>query len=303
MISKGFVECSLRPLFLTLTLLLLLTVPFSTEAADDMEEFLPPVSCGAGWKIEGKPGFYDRDTLSDRINGEAELYFPYGFDRMAAARYAPEKNAGAGMDVEIYRMGTLLDAFGMYANYRQKEGRAVAVGAESNLSGSQLFLYLGRYFVHIQTTGSDSADPDALAECGRMVASQLPGNGNRPSELSLLDLPETVKGTERYLPQNLLGYDFLNRGIMTDALLEGSNLQIFLLLGATPESSSTAFNSYRSQLAHGKVDTVGKSALFLEGIDPLYGPVVILRKGNCLAGALKFSVNKGVRTLLERVCR
>ena len=88
-----------------------------------MEELLPPLSCGTGWKIEGKPAFYDRDTLSDRINGEAELYFPYGFDRMAAARYASEKLPGAGMDVEIYRMGSLLDAFGMYANYRQKEGR------------------------------------------------------------------------------------------------------------------------------------------------------------------------------------
>ncbi|HEX7553888.1 MAG TPA: DUF6599 family protein, partial [Geothrix sp.] len=195
-----------------------------------MEEFLPPVSCGAVWRIEGKPLFYDRETLSDRIDGEAELYFPYGFDRMAAARYASEKSPGAGMDVEIYRMGSSLDAFGMYANYRQKEGRRLAVAAESNLSGSQLFLYQGRYFVHIQETGSESADPDALAECGRAVASRLPGTGNRPPELAVFDRPETVKGTERYLPQSLLGYDFLNRGIMTDAVVEGMDLQIFLLL-------------------------------------------------------------------------
>ena len=282
---------------------MLLLVPFRTLAAGTMEEFLPPLSCGAGWKIEGKPLVYDRDTLSDRINGEAELYMPYGFDRLAAGRYAAEKNPAAGMDVEIYRMGSPLDAFGMYANYRQKEGLPLAVAAESNLSGSQLFLYQGRHFVHIQVTGSGAADPDALAECGRTVASRLPGTRNRPPELALFDRPETVRGTERYLPQSLLGYDFLNRGIMTDAVVGGMDLQIFLLLDTTAESASAAFEGYRSQLARGKIEPVGNSAALLEGVDPLYGPVIVLRKGGCLAGALKFSGKNGIRALLESVCR
>jgi len=292
---------SLKPVLLALHLLLI--VPSSSQAAGDMEKLLPPLSCSSGWKIEGKQLFYDRETLSDRINGEAELYFPYGFDRMAAARYASEKINGAGMDVEIYRMGSQLDAFGMYANYRQKEGRPIGIGAESNLSGSQLFIYQGHHFVHIQMTGTEAVVPETLAECAQTVVSRLPGNKSRPPELSILDRSEMVKGTERYLPQSLLGYDFLNRGIMTDAVVEGANLQIFLLLASTAESASTVFERFRSQLTQGKIESGGKSATFLEGIDSLYGPVIILKQGGCLAGALKFSGNKGVRALLESVCR
>ena len=301
MSARRFMTYSLKPLFLAL--LLILPVPFSTLAAVDMEELLPPNSCGARWKIDGKMLFYDRDSLSDRINGEAELYFPYGFDRMVAARYALEKNPGAGMDVEIYRMGTLLDAFGMYANYRQKDGSQLPVGAESNLSSSQLFLYQGRYFVHIQMTGSDAADPNALAECGKAAASRLPGSASRPPELSVFDRPEVAKATARYLPQSLLGYDFLNRGVITDAIVEGSNLQIFHLLGTTAESASDSFDRYRSQCSQVKIDSGGKGASFLEGIDPLYGPVIVLRKGTCLAGALKFSGKKGITAFLESLCR
>ena len=148
----------------------------------------------------------------------------------------------------------------------------------------------------------DPADPDVLAECGRTVASRLPGSRNRPPELSVFDRPEVLKGTERYLPQSLLGYDFLNRGIMIDAMVEGKNLQIFRLLGTSAESASAAFDSYRSQLAQGKIEPGGKGALFLEGVDPLYGPVIVLKKGECLAGALKFIGKNGVRALLERVC-
>jgi hypothetical protein len=205
--------------------------------------------------------------------------------------------------VEIYRMGSLLDAFGMYAAYRQKDGRPLAVGAEANLSASQLFLYQGRLFVHIQETGAADTDPDVLAECGRAVASRLPGNINRPPELAVLDRPEVVKGTERYLPLSLLGYDFLNRGIMADAVVEGKSLQIFLLLGTTATSASVALDRYRSQLGQWKIDeTSANSAAFLEGDDPLYGPVIVMRKGECLAGALKFSGKKGIRALLEIVC-
>ena len=292
---------SVRPLLPALFLFMLL-VPFNSQAKVDMEELLPPVSCGDGWKMEGKPLFYDRDTLSERIDGEAELYFPYGFERMAAARYASGKNPAAGIDVEIFRMGSLLDAFGMYANYRQKEGSTLRVGADSNLSPSQLFLYQGRLFVHIQVTGADD-DSTALAECGRTVASRLPGAKKGPPELSALDRPEVVKGTERYLPQSLLGYDFLNKGIMADAKVAGTNLQVFLLLETTAESASAVFDRYRSQLAQGKVEPLGKDVALLEGIDPLYGPVMILRKGGYIAGALKFSGKTGIRALLESLCR
>jgi hypothetical protein len=286
-----------------LLLLLLLAVPIPAVAAGDMEELLPSVSCGTGWKIEGKPSFYDRETLSDRINGESELYFPYGFDRMAAARYAAEKIPGAGMDVEIYRMGSTLDAFGMFANYRQKDGREIAVGAGSNLSASQLFLYQGRHFVHIQVTGSDNVKPELLAECGKAVAARLPGDRSSPAELAPFNQPPFTKGSERYLPQSLLGYDFLNKGIMGDAVLDGTGVQVFLLLGMTLESSSVSFEKYRSQLAQVTIESVGEKGALMEGKDPLYGPVMVLKNKECLAGALKFSGKKGVAELLESLCR
>jgi hypothetical protein len=282
--------------------LLLLMPPANTLAAPNMEVLLPPTSCGIGWKMAGKPLFYDRENLSERINGEAELYFPYGFDRMAAARYVDEKNPAIGMDVEIYRMGSMLDAFGIFANYRHKDGSSLDIGAEASLSGTQLFLYQGPMFVHIQLTGAATIDPDVLAKCGRTVTSRLPGTKNRPSALAPFDLPEIVKGTERYLPQSLLGYDFLNRGILTEATLEGASLQVFLLLDTSTDSAAVAFDRFRSQLTFANTGTTSNNLVFLEGIDPLYGPVIIMRKGNCITGALKFTREKGIHSLLKSIC-
>ena len=90
---------------------------------------------------------------------------------------------------------------------------------------------------------------------------------------------------------------------MADAVVEGTSLQIFLLLGTTPESAATAFDRYRSQLAGAKIEAAAPSSFFLEGVDPLYGPVVVLRKSSCLVGAIKFTDRKGVRRFLESFCR
>jgi len=277
-----------------------LTAP---PAAGAPAALLPGKSCGPGWTLEGKTLLYDKETLSDRIDGEAELYFPYGFQRMATGRYATGKTPAIGMDVEIYLMGSPLDAFGMYANYRQKEGRAQGFGAESNLADSQLFFYQGSYFVHLQITGADSSDQATLAACGRVVAARLPGEGSRPPELAVLERPDLVKGSERYLPESLLGYDFLNLGLLADAVVAGAQFQVFYLVGSTAESASIALQRYRSQLTGGKIEAAGKDLQFLEGVDPLYGPVAVLRKGSCLVGALKFSAQKGVRSFLESFCQ
>ncbi len=288
---------------LLMVVLLSVYAPLNTHAAGDMGGFFPTSYCGAGWKIDGKTIFYDRDTLSDRINGEAELYMPYGFDRMATARYSSEKTPAAGIDVEIYRMASLLDSFGIYSNYRQKGGQRINIGAESNLSGSQLFLYQGHYFIHIQITGTDSSHSEVLTECAKLVASSLPGERSRPSELSAFDRPEMVKGTERYIPQSLLGYDFLNRGIMAEAVIGGANFPLFRLVGNDARSVSASFDRFKSQLAKVKIAIEGKDAAVLEGVDPLYGPMIVLKKADCLVGALRFVDKKGIRNMLESVCR
>ena len=291
---------AVRPLLL---LLFLVAAPLCALAADDPKDLLPATSCGAGWRIEGKPLFYDADTLSDRIDGEAELYFPYGFDRMATARYASDKIAEAGMDVEIFRVGSLLDAYGMYANYRQKDGHSADIGAESDLSSSQLFFYQGRQFVHIQITGTENASSQAMTACAREVASRMSGKPERPAELSVFDRPEVVKGTERYLPQSLLGYDFLNKGIMADAVVQGEKLRIFFLLPTGSGSASAAMERFRSQLTQAKTLPAGKNVTEIEGMDALYGSVVVVQKDACLAGALKFSAEKSARALLESLCK
>ena len=62
------------------------------------------------------------------------------------------------------RMGSLLDAFGIYANYRRADYKSVKIGEERvSYHPTQLMFYQDRYFVRLQVTGATSLPRESLS--------------------------------------------------------------------------------------------------------------------------------------------
>jgi hypothetical protein len=283
----------------------LLCTPLSAIAADSpIDKILPAPVCGEGWVMDGKVTLYDRDNLFERINGESELYVPYGFDRLASARYASAKEPQTGFDADVYRMGSLLDAFGIYANYRKREDAEVKIGAGGTLSESQLFFYQDRYLVRLQATGPKPPEQDAFLACARAIARNLPAGTGRPRELELFAVPAVVPKSERYNASSLLGYDFFRRGLMADALLGGEQVQLFLVPEDSREAARTAFVRYRDYLKSSGKElqvTEAPDRASLQGVDPLYGRVIAVQTGRFVIGAVRFTDTAAVQRLVEQL--
>ena len=125
------------PIVWTVLFLLWAAVPaFAADTA--LDAVLPAPACAEGWTLQEKVTFYDKETLFDRIDGEAELYFPYGFTRLAYARYSNRQDDRTVIEADVYEMGSLLDAFGIYATYRRKDEADIAIGVEGTISPAQL---------------------------------------------------------------------------------------------------------------------------------------------------------------------
>lgn len=276
----------------------------SALAADDMVRLVPPAHCG-GWKITGMVETHDREMLTKRDKSELELLILYGFDRMASARYAaPDASSKTVMNLEIYRMGSLLDAFGIFAAKGSKDGKSIPVGTESNFSDSLLYFYHGRNFVKIQVTGGTGPFDNTIAACARNVVARLPATVGRPVELKSFALPEVEAKSVRFLPQKILRTDAFKRGIMADAVINGSTVKIFKLLDTSVESAAKAFADYYTQLDAPKAARAeGEVINILEALDPLYGKMMLLQRGRCLSGAIKYSSPEHTATLLRKVCR
>lgn len=254
--------------------------------------------------MDGKPALFTEDTLFDHINGEAELYFPFGFDALVTARYVKKVSAGQEIVLDVYRMGSLLDAFGIWSNYRKAEAPGCTVGAECALSASQMLFYQDRYFVKVQATGSAVPPPDAFLACGSAVSRSLPAGKGRPGEIDLLRVRGAVPRTERYVPQSLLGYPFFRRGLTAGATPGGERTQLFVVIEESPAGARKAFDLYLASLkeAGREVHLTGTgNRVSLEGADPLYGKVIAEQSGRYLVGAIRLQDAAAIMPVIEEM--
>ena len=269
-----------------------------------MENLLPARSCAQGWELKDKVALFDKGTLFDHINGEAELYFPYGFDMLATATYNDIDNSEVWVVADVYRMASPLDAFGIYSNYRKADAVSVTVGAEGFVSPSQLMFYQDRYFVRLQVTGATGLGQDVFIACARSVSEKLPFNARPVGELDALKIPGIVPKTERYIAKSLLGYVFLRRGIIADALLTGERVQVFLVPEDSVDAAREAFDHYHSYLkAEGKniQPQGGRNYVSIAAVDPLYGEVFVEQSGRYVIGAVRLKKSSSAKKLIEQL--
>jgi hypothetical protein len=269
-----------------------------------MLSLLPAGGCAEGWVMEEKPALFTEETLFDHINGEAELYFPYGFDSLATARYVRKTTPGSEIVADVYRMGSLLDAFGIWSNYRKADTPGCALGADCVLSSSQMLFYQDRYFVRLQATGTPAPAQDVFLACGRALSQKLPQGKGRPGELELLRVRGVVPKTERYLPQSVLGYPFFRRGLTAEANLTGQRAQVFVVIEKSDAAARKAFDQYLASLKESGRDAKlsGKEGrIMLEGIDPLYGKVIVEQSDRYLIGAIRLQDTAAMKPVIEEL--
>ncbi|HUN55235.1 MAG TPA: DUF6599 family protein [Smithella sp.] len=256
------------------------------------------------WAIGGTIEQYDRDTLFNHIDGEAELYLPYGFDAGVSAEYVNKKNRDLSIVADVYQMASVLDAFGIYANYRKTSNVWVDIGAEGFVSPSQLMFYQDRYFIRLQVSGETSLPKETLLACARALSRNLPAGAGPPRELDILKIPAIVPKSERYFAQSLLGYAFFRKGMIADAVARDEKMQIFAIHEDTQAEARRTFDQYCAYLKSEtkSINVTGKGdQRLLVAIDPLYGGVLARQSGRYIIGAVRVKNDSLAREFIEQI--
>lgn len=260
----------------------LLCMALPLRAAEKPVESLLPAECGPGWRMEGPASTYTRESLYKYIDGEAEIYLPYGFEKAATVMYAQAGDNKGGLVVNIFKMGSPLDAFGIYASYRDPSLEHAPVGADGFVDESQLMFFQDRFFVQIMSSGPATQGRSRFLACASSVARDLPALAAEPPELSLVRAPGLVPGTERYFPDGLLGYKFLGRGLTSEVTLKGRRVRAFVVMGGSKAGVREALDAYVKYLRESRaMPRVSYPApgMRLHVLDPLYKGVVIRQTG------------------------
>jgi hypothetical protein len=198
-------------------------------------------------------------------------------------------------------MGSLLDAFGIYSNYRKSEAPECDVGTNCFLSSSQLLFYQDRYFVRLQATDTPTPGKDVFLACGGAISRGLPRAGTRPAELEFLNGPGIVQRTERYIAQSVLGYPFFRRGMTADARMGTERAQVFVVIEDSAATARKAFDLYRAALNTQVAASTHKDGTFLIATDPLYRGVYIEQADRYLIGAIRLQDPSAAKPVVEAI--
>ena len=174
-------------MFVRAIIALLLVATTATQAAILERQY-------GAWKAETEPLTYQGTELYTFMDGGAEVYLEYGFERLESQIYRRGEDE---ITVELYRMGD--GAYGMITFLRPVGAEKIAVGDAAFLSGYYLVFVKGPFLCAVTAQSEFPASREAVLEVAGGIASRLGGKATRPGIFALLPDSERIESTERQL--------------------------------------------------------------------------------------------------------
>jgi hypothetical protein len=192
------------------------------------------------------------ETLSDKINGKAELYLSADFVRLISQRFALRDDPEAWQEVYVYDMGSLRGSFAVYSMQKRFEAEPADIGEFAYRTENALFFTHGRYYVEIVASVSQERMAEAMHEFGANFVRNTMVSKERIEELDMLPSEHLVSETISLLPSDAFGYDKFNSILTAQYLLADTELTAFLSQRQNQaEASGLVESFYRFLLANG----------------------------------------------------
>jgi hypothetical protein len=300
--------------------LCMLTLGNLSSQAASLESLLPS-KLPEGWRLIDGPHPYNRKTLFKHVNGQAELYLKYGYQGSVFAAYQHTEKPERQIEIDIYDMGSVLQAFGIFSRSRTEDPPG-GIGLDSCVDDRSFLFYKGRYYVMLSANEPDLFTMKALA---LSVSTGISDPSPSPKEIRFFPTRNLKPGSVQYFSEGLLGHRFLQRGFQGTYLeretsevkakaeakaetgKEKREFYLFLAIFKNGEETKSAFVSYREYLAKKGKIRVKIPADFgphtLAGEDPYKGRILVVQKGVHLIGIAGFERETEARECLAEAIK
>ncbi len=225
------------------------------QVRDAMNPELALPAEGGGWQWDRRPERHDSRTLYRYMDGAAELYLAYGFRGLTVRRFV--KPGAPSITVELYRLASPADAYGVFTFERQDAPAGIGQGSE--FGGGMLRFWKGSHLVSIYADGEGGGVESALLALGRAVADAIPETGPEPELIRSLPGREfgLREGSLRFLRshillnqrffiahRNILNLDGTAEAVLAQYLRGGEKLHLLLVRYPDPQAAAAAYGSF-----------------------------------------------------------
>lgn len=233
-----------------------------------------------------EPETFGPETLSEKIDGKAELYLSAGFVRLVSQRFARRGNAQEWLEVFLYDMGSNRNAFAVYSAQRRGEGQRLDLGDFAYRTDDALFLVHGQYYLEVIAPAVGKGAAEILPAFGRAVAEKVNVSRQGLGELALFPAEHLKRETLSLLAADAFGFDRFNSVFTARYTLGEMEVTAFLSQRASATEAADLAAAYqRFLLQNGGKEVKPDSGLAGVRMVDLFGTYeVVFSQGRILTG-------------------
>ncbi|MFB0537179.1 MAG: DUF6599 family protein [Anaerolineae bacterium] len=239
------------------------------------QDLLPASGAAAGWERSGEMQVYVPGNLFDYMDGQAELFFVYNFEKLATQEY--QRGQEGPIIVEVYQVASPADAYGLFSFYAT--GQPIDLGSGGAVEPGRLVsFWQGRFYARVFAYGE--AEQESLLALARQVAAGMPEEGGLPELVTRLPQENLVPGSARFFHQKLsldnllwLGEEnILNLSEQTNAVLAVyayGDARAQLLVVEYPDAAAASAEAAHAALERSSLENLsaaGQSAQYLVAV-------------------------------------
>jgi hypothetical protein len=129
---------------------------------------------------------YGPNTLSDKIDGKADLYLSAGFRGLKSRRFSLAGDSRRWLERYVYDMGGFRGAYAVYSAQRRSNIQPVPWTGHGYLAGNALFFVHGPFYVEIIGAEKSQSVLEGLEALAKAFIETHPVQATDPVELKLL---------------------------------------------------------------------------------------------------------------------
>jgi len=218
----------------------------TAQAQSALAALLPEVS---GFTPLAPVESYSRDTLSDKIDGKAELYLSAGFKEMVCRMFSLGESGSTHVDVYLYDMGSAPNAYAVFSGQRRPNSPSILLTANAYATTNALFFSQGQYYVEIVADRASESLRNSLETYAAALLAKLPSPGESKSETALFPKECLILDTLRLCPTDTFGLEGFNNVLTGEYSLKSGKATAFIATRETPEQAQAGAQRYLDFLA------------------------------------------------------
>jgi hypothetical protein len=271
-----------------------------SESATAAESFSLAGLAPAGIQPLSPPESFDPDTLSNKINGKAELYFSAGFRSLKAQRFALAIDPALWFEMFVYDMGTACNAFSVFSMQRRGDLEAGGPTLFAYATPNGRFLAHGRYYLElVGAEASDSLMTAAEAMAAAFV-DRIGADVANVTEMALFPENGLVSGSRSLVASDAFGITGFNQVFTAQYQHNGVAIIAYLARRESAASARSTAETVRDfYLEFGGTSLDGPEGVAV--IDILDTIEVVLHQGRYVIGVHEAPDRETALALAEQI--